>query len=151
MLYARITQYASILQDHGIDAARCWALTPVADRSAAVTRRRQLGYRSISAARAWPPARAAAIQLHVTAAVDRRDNTDGHRICRHTDAYRCMASVNEPTSRHDAGTGSGSYDTIRHAILTCNQKLAWVSLIYHTEPTTKKWKDKNYKAETRLC
>jgi len=39
-----------------------------------------------------------------------------------TAAWPC--SVNEPTSRHDAGTGSGSYDTIRHAILTCNQKLA---------------------------
>jgi len=25
------------------------------------------------------------------------------------------------------------YDTIQDAILTCNQKLAWVNLIYHTE------------------
>ena len=32
------------------------------------------------------------------------------------------------------------YDTIRDAILRCAQKLTWVSLIYHTEPTTKKWK-----------
>jgi len=32
------------------------------------------------------------------------------------------------------------YDTIRDAILTCNQKLTRVSLIYCTEPTTKKWK-----------
>ena len=29
---------------------------------------------------------------------------------------------------------------IRDAILTCNQKLTRVSLIYRTEPTTKKWK-----------
>ena len=32
------------------------------------------------------------------------------------------------------------YDMIRDAILTCAQKLTCVSLIYHTEPTTKKWK-----------
>jgi len=31
------------------------------------------------------------------------------------------------------------YDTIRYAILTCAQKLTQVSLIYHEEPTTKKW------------
>jgi len=29
------------------------------------------------------------------------------------------------------------YDTIRNAILTCNQKLTRASLIYHTEPTIK--------------
>jgi len=32
------------------------------------------------------------------------------------------------------------YDTIQDAILTCARKLTWVSLIYHTEPTTKKCK-----------
>ena len=32
------------------------------------------------------------------------------------------------------------YDTIRDAILTCTQKPTWVSLIYRTEPTTKKVK-----------
>jgi len=31
------------------------------------------------------------------------------------------------------------YDTIRDAILTCAQKLIYVSLIYRTEATTKKW------------
>ena len=31
------------------------------------------------------------------------------------------------------------YDTIRDATLTCDQKPTRVSLIYHTEPTTKKW------------
>jgi len=30
------------------------------------------------------------------------------------------------------------YDTIRDAILTCARKPTQVSLIYHTEPTTKK-------------
>jgi len=34
------------------------------------------------------------------------------------------------------------YDTIQDAILTCNQKLTWVSLIHRTEPTTKKWRKK---------
>jgi len=34
----------------------------------------------------------------------------------------------------------GRCDTIRDAILTCAQKLTRVSLIYRTEPTTKKWK-----------
>jgi len=32
------------------------------------------------------------------------------------------------------------YDTIRDGILTCAQKLTLLSLIYCTEPTTKKWK-----------
>ena len=32
------------------------------------------------------------------------------------------------------------YDTIRDVILTCARKLTWVSLIYRTEPTTKKCK-----------
>jgi len=31
-------------------------------------------------------------------------------------------------------------NTIRDAILTCAQTLTRVSLIYRTEPTTKKWK-----------
>jgi len=33
----------------------------------------------------------------------------------------------------------------RDAILTCNQKLTSVSLIYRTEPTTKKWKNRKTK------
>ena len=33
-------------------------------------------------------------------------------------------------------------DTIRDAILRCNQKLTRVSLIYRTEPTSKKWKNR---------
>jgi len=36
-------------------------------------------------------------------------------------------------------------NTIRDAILTCAQKLTRVSLIYRTEPTTKKWKQRNTK------
>jgi len=37
------------------------------------------------------------------------------------------------------------YDIIRDAIFTCNQKLTWVSLIYSTEPTTEKWKNRKTK------
>ena len=40
---------------------------------------------------------------------------------------------------------SGNYDTIRDAILTCVQKLTWVSLIYRKEPTIKKWKTEKTK------
>ena len=40
--------------------------------------------------------------------------------------------------------------TIRDAILTCARKPTWVSLIYRTEPTTKKCKNrKNTKVEDR--
>jgi len=44
------------------------------------------------------------------------------------------------------------YDTIRDAILTCAQKLTRVSLIYRTEPTTKKWRkqEKNKKVQTDM-
>jgi len=41
------------------------------------------------------------------------------------------------------------YDTIRDAVFTCAQKLTRVSLIYRTEPTTKKWK--NRKSKKRIC
>ena len=45
-----------------------------------------------------------------------------------------------------------SYDTIRDAILTCARKPAWVSLIYRTEPTTKKCKNrKKLKVENRYA
>jgi len=44
------------------------------------------------------------------------------------------------------------YDTIRDVILTCNQKLTWVSLIYRTDPTTKKWKTEKLKSKKkRIC
>ena len=38
-----------------------------------------------------------------------------------------------------------TYDTIRDAILTCARKPTWVSLIYRTEPTTKKCKTEKTK------
>jgi len=45
--------------------------------------------------------------------------------------------------------GSTYYIHFRHyhtrCYLACNQKLARISLIYRTEPTTKKWRTKNRK------
>ena len=40
-------------------------------------------------------------------------------------------------------------DTIRDAILTCARKPTWVSLIYCTEATTKKYKTENLKSKER--
>ena len=44
------------------------------------------------------------------------------------------------------------YDTIRDAIITCAWKPTWVSLIYRTEPTTKKCKNrKKTKSRKQIC
>ena len=43
------------------------------------------------------------------------------------------------------------YDTIRDAIWTCARKLTWVSLIYRTEPTTKKCKNRKTKSRKQIC
>jgi len=43
------------------------------------------------------------------------------------------------------------YDTIRDAILTCAQKPTSVTLIYCTEPTTKKWKTEKVKSKKQIC
>ena len=42
-------------------------------------------------------------------------------------------------------------DTIQDAILTCAWKPTWVSLIYRTEPTTKKWKTEELKSRKWIC
>ena len=42
------------------------------------------------------------------------------------------------------------YDTIRDAILTCARKPTRVSLIYRTEPTTKKCKTEKLKVKTDM-
>jgi len=39
------------------------------------------------------------------------------------------------------------YDTIWDAILMCARKPTWVSLIYRTETTTKKYKNKKLKSK----
>jgi len=43
------------------------------------------------------------------------------------------------------------YDTIRDAILTCARKPTRVSLIYRTEPTTKKCKNRKTKSSKQIC
>ena len=43
------------------------------------------------------------------------------------------------------------YDTIRGAILTCARKPTRVSLIYRTEPTTKKCKNRKTKSRKQIC
>ena len=43
------------------------------------------------------------------------------------------------------------HHTIRDAILVCARKPTWVSLIYRTEPTTKKCKTKKLKSKKRIC
>jgi len=40
-----------------------------------------------------------------------------------------------------------NYDAILDAILTCAEMPTWVSLIYRTEPTTKKWKTEKLKSK----
>ena len=43
------------------------------------------------------------------------------------------------------------YDTIRDAILTCARKPTWISLIYRTQPTTKKCKNRKTKSTKQIC
>ena len=61
----------------------------------------------------------------------------------------CVACRSEAARKPQETTGKlnilscdwyDKYDTIRNAILTCAQKLTRVSLIYRTEPRTKKGK-----------
>ena len=47
--------------------------------------------------------------------------------------------------------GNIRYDTIRHAILTCARKSTRVGLIYRTEPTTKKSKNRKTKSKNRYA
>jgi len=43
------------------------------------------------------------------------------------------------------------YDTIRDVILTCARKPTWISLIYRTQPTTKKCKNRKTKSRKQIC
>ena len=43
------------------------------------------------------------------------------------------------------------YDTIRDAVLTCARKPTWVSLIYRTETTNKKWRTEKLKSKKWIC
>jgi len=42
-------------------------------------------------------------------------------------------------------------DTIQDVIITCARKPTRVSLIYHTEPTTKKCKTEKLKCKKQIC
>ena len=44
-----------------------------------------------------------------------------------------------------------SWDTIRDAVLTCAQKLTWVSLVYSMEPTTKKVENRKVRSKKQIC
>jgi len=61
-------------------------------------------------------------------------------------------SQSSSSSLHFSTYSQVRYDTIRDAILTCARKPTWVSLIYRTEPTTKKCKNrKKLKVENRYA
>jgi len=70
--------------------------------------------------------------------------------------YTSLSGPDSPTVICRGGAASMlplelPYDTIRDAILTCDQKPTWVSLIYRTEPTTKKCKTEKLKRKKRIC
>ena len=46
---------------------------------------------------------------------------------------------------------TGLYDTIRDAVLTCDRQPTRVSLIYRTEPTAKKCKNRKTKSRKHIC
>ena len=65
----------------------------------------------------------------------------------------CTQQQTRHTGRHrwDRQTDTVRYDTIRDAILTCARKPTGVSLIYRTEPTTKKCKNRKTKSRKQIC
>ena len=66
------------------------------------------------------------------------------QLCNPNYPYWNITVINKTTARQD-------YNTTWDAILTCSQKLTWVSLIYSTEPTTKKWKTEKLKRKKLVC
>ena len=65
--------------------------------------------------------------------------------------YRAMKSRARQPKPLDKIAGV-TYDTIRDAISTCARKPTWVSLIYRTEPITKKCKNrKKTKSREHIC
>ena len=64
--------------------------------------------------------------------------------------HRCFLQAGCPSCRPTNSVKAHwrlHYDKIWKAILTCAQKPTYVSLIYHTEPTTKKWKEEKLKVK----
>jgi len=71
---------------------------------------------------------------------------------RHT--YKLHRSSGRRAKTYAGRIGRGQliiirYDTIRNVILTCAQTLTWISLIYRTEPRTKK--ENRKKNKKRIC
>ena len=70
----------------------------------------------------------------------------GKRLSSCTEPTCTSVLVGAATSASEQAT---RYDTIRDAILTCARKPTRVSLIYRTEPTTKKCKNRRRKTRSR--
>jgi len=64
---------------------------------------------------------------------------------------RFVQPFRQNTDLRQTDTYTGPYDTIRDAILTCARKPTWVSLIYRTEPTTKKCTNRKTKSIKQIC
>ena len=62
----------------------------------------------------------------------------------------CLSQVGVTAERIGLVSGM-KYDTIRDAILTCARQPTRVSLIYRTEPTTKKCKNRETKSIKQIC
>jgi len=75
----------------------------------------------------------------------------GHATAKQLDNSATYVRWQRGTARiHSAAVRR--YDTIRDAIFTCAQKLTRVSLMYRTEPSTKKWgKEKKLKSQNGLA
>jgi len=75
----------------------------------------------------------------LTEAWRERTTTERRRRQQRTQNFTVEGNTIQPKIR------TATIRTIRDAIVTCAQKLTRVSLIYHTEPTTKKWKNRKTK------
>ena len=69
---------------------------------------------------------------------------------------KCLDADYSPLYAYNQQGSGALRDKIRYdardAISTCAQKLTRISLIYRTEPTTKKWKtEKKLKSKKRIC
>jgi len=77
-----------------------------------------------------------------------------YALLRNVEDLRLSADILEPEPQDyrplTAAARSRTGDMIRDAILMCAQKVTWVNLIYHTKPTTKKWKTGKLKCKKRI-
>jgi len=74
------------------------------------------------------------------------------RTCsRVTSASSALAVPNDCALYKSTHSLTHSLTHSRDVMLTCAQKPTWVSLIYGTEPTTKKWKTEKLRSKKRIC